>query len=215
MKNLLSSKKSRIVGVFGTVSIAASLAVVGVTTTGAYFSDAKQGNLSGTVGSIKIIGSGGDGTNNLALNYENLLPGAAKTATLNYSNTGTSPEDVWIVFNNADALHALNDLGTYGEFHIAANGTALFDSANLNDDANGTCGPLSPAGCWPVPKMVKLASNVGPGSGGTASFTFAYASKLSSQPTAGNAGWNAYPLAAPTASGLPYQLVATQAGQTP
>jgi hypothetical protein len=124
------------------------------------------------------------------------------------------------------ALHALNDLGTYGEFHVKANGTQLFDSANLNDGlhnpAKPSCGPFDPTGCWPLPKMIKIASNVGPTAGGSVDFTFGYASKLSGQSPTGGGAWNSYP--APTVpnptpviagSGLPYQLVATQVGQTP
>ncbi len=38
-----------------------------------------------------------------------------------FTNTGANAEDVWLVFPNVDALHALNDLGGYGEVHIKAN----------------------------------------------------------------------------------------------
>ncbi|HEV8672672.1 MAG TPA: hypothetical protein VGX21_01390 [Methylomirabilota bacterium] len=37
-------------------------------------------------------------------------------------------QGVWIVFPNADALHD-------GEVHIASNGTEIFASHNLNDNA--------------------------------------------------------------------------------
>lgn len=209
------TKKKRIAAFALSVLAAAGFTVGGVISTGAFFSDSHNGTISGTVGSIKIVGSGGTGPEGLNLSYDGLLPGAPQTQTIHYQNTGTSPEDVWVVFNNADALHALNDLGTYGEFHIAANGDQVFDSTNLNDNAANSCGPLSPAGCWPVPRANKVASNVAPGASGSIDLTFGYAGKLKTQSPAGGGVWNAYPVSAPTASGLPYQLVATQHGQTP
>jgi len=222
------NRKKMIFGVGG-VAIALTLSLASLGTTGAYFSDTHQGNVTGAVGSIKVTGSGGTGTSNIDLNFTGLLPGTPQTVKAGYQNTGLSPQDVWVVFNNPDALHALNDLGRYGEFHVSANGTALFDSANLSDDqddpAHLSCGTLAPTGCWPVPKMVKLASNVAPSATGTVSFTFgytAYKGGISAQTTAGGGAWNSYPV--PTVpvpnpvvvgSGLPYQLVATQVGQTP
>lgn len=197
------------------VAAALGLAVAGSSLTGAYFSDTKQGDVTGTVGSIKITGNGGNGANGLDVQFNNLLPGEVQTKTVNFANTGNNPEDVWVVFNNPDALHALNNLGTYGEVHLSASGTPVFDSANLNDNSGNSCGPLSPQGCWPVPQKVKLVSNLAPGAGGTFSFGFSYASKLQAQSPAGGGAWNSYPLVSPTASGLPYQLVAVQTGQTP
>ena len=129
-----------------------------------------------------------------------------------------------MVFNNADALHALNDLGEYGEFHIASNNTEIFASKNLNDDADGTplCGPISEAGCWPVPNKIKVGSKVAPGGIGSVSFTFGYSSKLKGQSEVGGGSWNSYPVktvANPepyvAGTGLPYQLVATQVGIEP
>ena len=60
-----------------------------------------------------------------------------------------------MVFHDKAALPALNNLGTYGEVHVAAarTGTAnaeIFASTNLNDRAS-SCGPFSPSGCSPVP----------------------------------------------------------------
>lgn len=219
------TRKKLAVGVGG-AAVALTLSLVSLGSTGAYFSDTHQGGVTGTVGSIKVVGSGGTGANNLDLNYNGLLPGTPQTVTAGYQNTGVSPQDVWVVFNNVDALHALNDLGTYGEFHVKANGTPLFDSANLNDGLHNpaapSCGALDPAGCWPVPKMIKVASNVGPTASGTIDFTFGYAAKLKGQSPAGGGAWNSYPVATTpnpnpviAGNGLPYQIVATQVGQTP
>ena len=159
------------------------------------------------------------------------MPGEPQTITINYQNTGTGPEDIYLTFPNVPALHALNNLGTYGELHIADSSSGpVFDSANLNDGrtvappAPNSCGPFSPAGCWPLPTAVLVRSNLPVGGTGSATFTFAYAGKLS-----GNVSgvWNSYPAAPPTGeafgadaagpagAGLPYNVVATQVGHTP
>jgi hypothetical protein len=64
-------------------------------------------------------------------------------------------------------------------------------------------------------RAYRLATNVAPGGTGNFTFTFNYASKLTLQPPSGVGAWNAYPLAAPTASGLPYAVVGEQSGVTP
>jgi hypothetical protein len=191
-------------------------------TTGAYFSDTHNGTISGTVGSIKVTPYGGSGAESADLAFDNLLPGASQTVTVNYQNTGRNTEDVYIVFNNPTALSALNSLGTYGEVHLSANGNPLFDSANLNDRSS-TCGPFAPSGCWPLKSSYLVKAGAAPGSTGSVSFSFAYASKLSTQ-GAGSAvpPWNTYPVAGQvttvagvSGTGLPYQIVATQPGVTP
>ena len=207
---MLQGKSRRVraaVGAGSLVLVAAGL-IGSVNGSLAYFTDTQTGTLTGSVGSIK----GAVSTNSLA--FKNLLPGEVQTVEAYSRNTGLSNQDVWVVFDNADALAALNNIGTYGEFHVKANNVALFDSANLNDNAS-SCGAFSTTGCWPIPAKLKLASNVAPGGTVTYSFGFGYASKLSTQAPPGGAVWNPYPLAAPSASGLPYQIVETQVGQTP
>ena len=198
----------------------AGLVVAATGATGAYFTDTHQGTISGNIGSIKVTPSGGSGADNMDFAFSNMLPGEPQTATVHFQNTGANSEDVWLVFNNATALSALNNLGTYGEVHVS-NGNALFDSANLNDNS-GSCGAFSPAGCWPLPSQIKVASNLGPTASGHASFTFDYAGKLKN-PAAEGAPFNIYPIpgqftvnaADGTGAGLPYEIVATQVGQTP
>jgi hypothetical protein len=212
------------------VSLAASVALLGGTAflasgaTGAYFSDMHPGNISGTIGNIHVSPFGGSGSTGTDLTFSNLLPGVPQTVKLNYKNTGSDPQDVYIVFTNATALGALNDLGHYGEAHLSANGTALFDSTNLKDTA-GSCGAFSPSGCWPLKKQYLLASNLAPGAVGNVSFSFNYPGKMTGQGPAGFApAWNTYPAADGqavvdpadgTGSGLPYEIVATQHGITP
>jgi hypothetical protein len=189
--------------------------------TGAYFSETKQGEIKGNIGSIHIHTSGGTGENGLEFNFQNLLPGEPQTATVEYTNTGANKQDVWVVFNNAEALHSLNNLGTYGEVTLSNSGGVLFHSANLNDNlppASGECGPFSPTGCWPLKEKYKVGSNVNPGAGSYFRFTFAYASKLK-DPAAEEQPWNTYPPevepSAIKGNGLPFQVVATQVGQEP
>ena len=212
------------------LSIAASVALLGGTAflasgaTGAYFSDTHPGNISGTIGNIHVAPFGGGGATGTDLAFSNLLPGVAQTVKLSYTNTGSDPQDVYIVFNNATALGALNDLGHYGEAHLSANGNALFDSANLKDSPS--CGAFSPSGCWPLKSQYLLTSNLPAGATGDVSFSFNYTGKLKGQAPAGAAApvWNTYPAldgqavvdpADGTGSGLPYQIVATQHGITP
>ncbi|WP_104137789.1 MULTISPECIES: hypothetical protein [unclassified Cryobacterium] len=221
MKLLLNRKKT-IIGAGG-VAVALTMALAALGPTGAYFSDTEQGRIDGTIGSIQV-----DGVDSLNLHFTNLLPGESQTVSERYKNTGLNAQDVWVVFNDAEALHALNDLGNYGEFHVAANNNAVFDSANLNDDGDlqsppGCSGIFDPAGCWPVPEKILLQSNLAPSAMGTVSFRFNYNGVLmTGQSEAGGGVWNSYPLPTPanpdavaTESGLPYQIVATQVGQEP
>jgi hypothetical protein len=211
-------------------TLVASVALLGGTAllasgaTGAYFSDSKPGTISGTVGNVHVSTNGGFGATGSDLVFTNLLPGEAQTVSMNYTNTGSGAEDIYIVFPNATALSALNNLGTYGEAHLSANGTALFDSANLNDRVS-TCGPLLPSGCWPLKPQYALVSNLPAGATGSVTFSFNYAGKLSAQAPAGAPApvWNSYPVTGQTTSndadgsgsGLPYKIVATQHGITP
>ena len=222
----MGKRKIARIGAFA-LCLAASGGLIAAATgaTGAYFSDAKPGTLTGTIGSIKIQGSGGSGAG-LDFHFDNMLPGVPQAAVASFSNTGANAEDVWLVFPNADALHALNNLGTYGEIHILANADHKFDSNNLNDGfpcgTPGDAGPPQVPTLCALPRAVKLFSNVAPGGAGSFSFSFNYGSKLQN-PAAYGASWNPYPLGhtgigtspAPDGYGLPYQLVATQVGIDP
>ena len=138
----------------------------------------------------------------------------------------------YLTFPNVPALHALTNMGSYGSVTITDSSSGVvFQSANLQDGrtrANGTnsCGALSPAGCWPLPAQLLVRSGLAAGASGTVTFTFTYASKLTGNGP--DAGWNDYPAnrhpggeafgadaAGGDGSGLPYSVVATQAGQTP
>jgi len=236
MKSFMTkSVKVKCAGIVGTVGLLGATAFVASGQTGAYFSDTHTGAIAGTIGSIRITPSGGTESTDgsfMDLSFNNMLPGDPQTVTVNYQNTGANAEDVYVVFPNATALSALNSLGSYGTVHLSSSGTGavgdVFDSANLND--NGTSCPVGstsqthPIPCEPLPNKLLIASNVGPGVSGSFSFSFNYASKLSTQaPVGSTAYWNSYPQpgqitvnqADGDGNGLPYQIVATQPGVTP
>lgn len=212
---------------------ASSLLLVGVAVaaiglTGAYFSETKAGEIKGNTGSIHVATSGGEGVNGLTFDFKDLLPGEPQTATAHYENTGLNNEAVWVVFNNAEALHSLNNLGSYGEVTLRSDGKSIFHSVNLDDNlppASGTCGEFTPKevepgvfGCWPLKEKYLLAADIAPGATGNMQFSFAYASKLKS-PAAEDQPFNAYPPEVEPSqvkgTGLPYEIVATQVGQQP
>ncbi len=224
------SVKLRFGALGASLVVLAALVMAATGVTGAYFSDTKQGEINGTTGSIRIHTSGGSGPNGLIFSFKNLLPGEPQTATAEYKNIGHNPQDVWVVFNNAEALHSLNNLGKYGEVTLANSGGWLFHSANLNDNqapASGYCGSVqystdefSPAGCWPLQEKYKVGSNIAPGAGSYFKFTFGYTTYKGG---IGNAQqeqpFNTYPPEVTPeeikGSGLPYQVVATQVGVEP
>lgn len=201
----LKQKAARITMFLGTVGVSAALIGAGVNATGAYFSDTKTGNISGTIGSIKVA------TGRTQIGFENMLPGELQTVGDSYQNVGRNAADVWMVFET-NALHTIvNQLGTYGEAHFASNGTEIFASQNLNDNTT-SCPPgaSDPANgrppCAALPAKIKLADNLAPNASGSWSFGFMYASKLG----------NGSNIASPTpAWNLPYQIVATQDGVVP
>jgi hypothetical protein len=228
-------KIARIAALGASLAMTGGLIAAATGATGAYFSDTVNGDATGTIGSIQI--SPTNGAASLALAFTNLLPGTPQTVSVAYTNTGTSAEDVYVVFPDDIALSALNNLGRYGTVHLTSSGAGavgdVFDSNNLNDNIT-TCGTFSQSptgsvpGCWPIPNQLLVASNVAPGSAGTFAFSFMYASALSNQgPNPGTGVWNTFPVSGQThtsnsnpsqatsGSGLPYEIVATQPGITP
>src|SRR4051794_2861233 len=131
------STVARIAGFTVALGATATMVSFAATGTGAYFSDAKTGNsISGTMGSIKITGHDGTGTNNLDISFANMLPGDAQSQTVTFQNTGLNPQDVYVVFNQADlgtqdGQTGLNSLGSYAEVHVASAGSEIFESGNL------------------------------------------------------------------------------------
>jgi hypothetical protein len=217
------------VGAVGTTfAMAGALAIAASGTTGAYFSQTKDGAVTGTFGAVTLS------TSETTFAWTNMMPGEQKSAAVDFTNTGTGPQDFYLVFPNATALSSLNDLGSYGEAHILVDGVEKFASKNLND--RYTCGTPGanggPEAC-PVPQKLLLASNVAKDASNTFTFQFNYAGKLgdanlTATPTrpasSGGVGvFNTYPAvdgqktieAGVTGDGLPYQIVAVQVGQQP
>ena len=224
---MLSDSRSRLSILLGAVILLAGTFVVASAATNHHLvnpSDRHGGELTRTV---SITPSGGSGISSMDLAFHNLLPGSAQTVTVTYRNTGTSPEDVYVLFTNATALSALNSLGRYGSFHLVSTGAGsvgdIFDSFNLNDNA-ASCGTFTTTGCWPLRAQYPLAHNIGPTTTGSLSFTFEFASAYSTQAPAGTSRlWNAFPISGQThvspsdgsGAGLAYAIVATQPGITP
>ena len=213
---MLKSRGARVGAFIATMGASAALIGVSVHATGAYFSDTRSGTITGTIGSIEVDTSGGGGQDGLDFNFDNMLPGEPQTAHGSYKNTGANNQDVYIVFYNADALHAINDLGRFGELHITSNNTEIFASRNLNDHPScppGASDATHPP-CAALPQELKLAENVAPGGTGQFTFTFDYTSRLKADAAEGRP-FNCYPLGGCNNAGLPYKIVATQHGVDP
>lgn len=200
-----NSRNLRIVGFLGTVGASAALVGAAVVGTGAYFQDAKTDNyISGTMGSIQVTGHDGVGAHNLDIEFSKMLPGEANTKSVRFENTGANNQDVWVVFD-ATKLHALNQLGTYGEVHVSTGGSEVFGSANLNDGYPALqCGQDPSSTVCPVPSKIKLADNLAPGHTGDFTFSFTPGAKFQSPALMGAKLLD-----------LPYTLVATQHGISP
>ena len=202
-------------GFIGTAGLTVALVGAAVGGTGAYFTDSAGGTVTGTMGSIKINTAGGEGAENLDLTFASMLPGVANAKTIQYTNAGANNQDVWVVFpqaalgdfNHHTDIGLINDKGTFGEIHIKAGGVAVFDSNNLNDDGSscplGSSDPSKGQGpCNPLPKQIRLATNLAPNSVGDMEFSYTAAAKYK-----GNQGRLEVV--------LPYQIVATQPGIAP
>lgn len=260
----------RLGGFAAALAASAGLVAAASGATGAYFNDTKTGQYTGTIGSIlvKTSQSAGTGADNLNFNFANLLPGTPQPATVKFQNNGANAEDVYIVFPNVQALHAVNNMGRYGQVTVTSSlrGT-VFQSTNLNDgyaaeetntgalstfpaQGPGHCptNPTPPAAgtetpaaalantspCWPLPNVIKIASNLGPTQSGTMTFTFGLSAKWRDTATEGQTAfcWPLIQISGDTnpadqmcdvnapsgvakGTNLPYQIVATQVGVAP
>lgn len=204
--------KLRALTLVATVGLLGGTAFVASGATGAYFSDSVTGHVSGTLGTIQITTPG----STPYVSLTDLLPGTPQSMTVDYTNSGNSPEDVWLDFNNATALSALNNLGHYGSVTITSSGWGTppsgldFFSNNLDDNsAPDACGAFSVTGCNPLPSTVMIASNVPAGKSGSYTFTFEYASATT--PPASSA-WNPYPLPGDANTSVTYAACETAGG---
>lgn len=220
---MFKSKGARITGFVGTLGLSAALLGAAAGTTGAYFTDSESGSIEAGSGALTI-----DSRNNYNLGFGNLIPGEDKSREVVYRTGGDTPADIWLKFDGGagylaftgdkgNAAYPAGGLGRYGHFAVANNGGGtLFSSYNLANasagvsgcaDANGhgsgrpaTSETDTPPYCG-VPQLIKLESNVAPGSERKTTLTFGLTGRAQGQNT-------------PVAN-LPFEVVATQVGIRP
>lgn len=222
------------------VAAAASIAFVAANS-GANFSASKSGTITGSVATVSVYAAGGGGADNLDIAFGTpLVPGQDQSVTTTFGNNGTVAEDIYVVFNNPDALHAINQLGTFGNAHMSVDTSPeFFGSANLNDGLQNGASPAGPYFCsspppppmgqlavCPIPTTHLLVADVPVGATHTFTFTFGYADKLGSHAgmsvSSGGGLFNPYPVDSTGTvvaglsvnNGLPYQFYAVPAGTT-
>lgn len=193
------TKAARLAGFALTAGATVSLAGFAVSSTGAYFSESHAGSVNASTGGVHAT------TTDLTLDYTHLLPGQGEAQTFSFRNTGTAPEDFWLVLptNGAGAFDGPGGsdaaLGRYGHFLLNAP-AGSFDSYNLAAPHQGDSGPVCPtdvnghggssqqaattsdysvAFC-PVPDAILLASAVPVGTTKTATLTFGFTKLMTS-----------------------------------
>lgn len=217
---------ARGLGFVGAVGATVALIGAAVSTTGAYFTDAKDGSMSATTGNVKID------TSDTTLAFQGLRPTEYKTQKVDFANTGTGKQDIWFVIpsgqdsNLYQGMDSNTALGRFGHFRLTSSGGAGFVSNNLRTgpadsrsvcgvNGNGSGGSETEAtttnntdnGSYvdycPVPKAILLQQNVSPGEGGSMTVEFGL-TKVAK---------NGYANAAFTLGR--YKIVATQPGIRP
>jgi hypothetical protein len=206
---VLNSRRSRLIGLLGTVAAVASLVGIAVSSTGAYFTDSKPGAIIGNLGTVAVDVSGEN------INFANLMPGTAQTQTVTVHNTGTDSEDIYLVFDNDNfAWSAVNDLGQYGKFVI--NGQTYDNLNNRYEATNpgvpgtgtGTTGPCGTAQI-PVnylPHAIKLGT-LSTNQVWTFDITFEFNACLSDPAAQGATLWGAADSNFPTIAPAPLNFV--------
>ena len=152
----------------------------------------------------------GNKSGSLQFDFRGMLPGDWKSATISATNVGAAPEDIYLVFTNANGTwSAVNDLGTYAEADI--NGVTY---TNLNNrfpqNAPGPAGQLDacgdPQGASHYLPHVNYLGTLNPGQKTTYTFKFRFTKCLSSSALQG------MPL---FANALEYDVAAYQSGVSP
>lgn len=219
---LLGHKTVRIGAFLATMAGATALVGAAATSTGAYFTDTHAGTINGTFGKIALrvdnvtvpTGDSATGTDDLAIQWNNMLPGQDKTVTFKVTNITNNAESIWLAFDNSNNEWAnINTLGSFGD--------AKINSPNINQDYNNlnnlypegtppnpgqknSCGDPEPAIAYlPAENHVM---DLAPGASGTFTFSFGFTACLSANALQGNTAF-----AAP----LLYDIIATQPGITP
>lgn len=228
---MVSKKTVKVAGFVGALCASAALVATAASSTGAYFSDSKDGNLSGTSGHLEVQTTG---TN---INFQGLNPGEDQSQRVTYTPTSnsTTHEDVWLVFDTTSAAYGVftganhvdyggyssGGLGGYGHFKVVSDQGYGFESYNLqvaadpntgchiNADGDGgsaqrATGPDNGSQSAPecgVPGAIKLGSNLAPGQASAATITFGLTGKATTQDK--------------QEANVPFKIVATQVGIRP
>lgn len=228
---MVSKKTVKVAGFVGALCASAALVATAASTTGAYFTDSKDGNLSATSGHLEVHTTG---TN---INFQGLNPGEDQSQRVTYTPTSnsTTHEDVWLVFKTDTAAYGAftganhvnyggyeqGGLGGYGHFKVLSDQGYGFESYNLqvaadpntgchiNADGDGgsaerATGPDNGSQSAPecgVPGAIKLGSNLAPGQASAATITFGLTGKATAQGV--------------QEANVPFQIVATQVGIRP
>lgn len=148
-------KAVKLTGFVGALCASAALVSVAATSTGAYFSDSKNGSISASSGHLTLNANQAA----MNLNWANLMPGENRDKAIDYSvDVSSGGVDVWLVFDPSSAgyqaftggkgspLASDGGLGRYGYFKVAdSNGGQAFVTGNLaypdgtNTWASGMC----------------------------------------------------------------------------
>jgi hypothetical protein len=212
------TKFARIAGFASTVAISAALIGAAATTTGAYFSEAKDGTATGTLGGVHLS------TTSRNLAFTNLMPGEFQTETIDYTSTGTGNQDIWFVTPDNTVLGSEGGtepgLGRYGHFELSAP-AGSFVSYNLAEpgdgnscatNANGHGGSGEQADTladYPdycgVPNAILLSAGLAKGSTETVTITFGVTKLM----------YKSEQMDSPLAAPVPFKIVATQPGVRP
>lgn len=228
---MLRSTGARLLGFTAAVGTTVALAGFAASSTGAYFSETKDGTISGSRGRVHLE------TSDLSLDFSNLLPGEYQTKPVGFTATGTGNEDIWLVLPagqsdilNGEAGTPSGDaaLGRYGHFQVdspagnfvsnnlAAAGTGEHSGDSCAVDSLGHGGSDQEAVSrddhlvpfCPAPTAILLASNLAPGQHQTANITFGI-TKISNR-----SDQEDLPLLASNPAAH-FQVVATQHGVRP
>jgi len=110
----------RSVALIATIAMMGATAFVASGATGAFFTDAESGTLTGNLGSIQVD------TTNMDFTLSNLLPGEPQSVSVTFTNAGLNPQDLYLVFD-ADAVNELVGFGAAISI-VRADTTVLWNS---------------------------------------------------------------------------------------
>ena len=222
------SKAIRLAGFVGALCASGALLGTSISSTGAWFTDSANGNLTASSGHLKLTG-----VSNTSVNFANLMPGEDRTQNIPYTvDVSGGGVDIWLVFDKTTAAygaftgsngvnyggHTSGGMGRYGHFQVGNDGNVAFRSHNLQlanpgpncadgtvpgaDGRGGSDATGSATAECGVPDAIKLVSNVGNGYSGNVNVTFGLSGKQTQQNQQDDPN-------------VPFQIVATQTGHGP